>query len=76
MSITMKNKKDDKGLQELKDRELIEEMEALEEIIDWLEEKDSLDIDEASHIIHVDEQEVDEWLKSPKLEKVRKWIDE
>ena len=59
----------------MKDKELIEQMEALEEIINWLEEKDKVDIDKASETMHVDEEEIDEWLKSPKLKKVLEWLD-
>lgn len=58
----------------MKDRELIEQMEALDEIIQWLESKDSLDMDQAEE--EVDEHELDEWLKSPRLKKVRKWLEE
>lgn len=59
----------------MKDKELIEQMEALEEIINWLEEKDKVDIEKASETMHVDEEEIDEWLKSPKLKKVLEWLD-
>lgn len=58
----------------MKDRELIEQLEALEDVIDWLEKKDKTDLDKASEAMHVDEDEVDEWLRSPKLEKVREWL--
>jgi hypothetical protein len=70
----MTKKKNPREPSNMKDRELIEQMEALDEIVQWLESKDSLDIDEADEI--VDEQELDEWLKSPRLKKVRKWLEE
>ncbi|MCX8044648.1 MAG: hypothetical protein N3B18_11080 [Desulfobacterota bacterium] len=57
-----------------KDRELIEQIEALEEIISWLEQKEKTDLSEASATMSVDEDEVDEWLRSPELEKVREWL--
>ncbi len=50
-------------------------MEALEDIIEWLEEKDSSDLDQAEDLELVDEAELEQWLKSPKLKKVRQWID-
>lgn len=59
----------------MKDKELIEQMEALEDIIEWLEEKDSSDLDQAEDLELVDEAELEQWLKSPKLKKVRQWID-
>jgi hypothetical protein len=59
-----------------KDKELIEQMEALEEVIDWLEERSKFDMDDAAESTPVDENEVDEWLRSPKLKKVLKWIDQ
>ena len=58
----------------MKDRELIEQMEALEEVLEWLEEKENLDMDDASETIHVEESEVEEWLSSPELQKVRDWL--
>ena len=57
-----------------KDKELIEQMEALEDVINWLEAKEKVDINDAAESTYVDEDEVDEWLKSPELEKVRKWL--
>jgi len=57
-----------------KDRELIEQLEALEEIVSWLEKKEKSDFLKASTITDVDEDEVDEWLRSPELEKVREWL--
>jgi hypothetical protein len=67
-------KKEPREPSHMKDRELIEQMEALDEIIQWLESKDSLDMDQAEE--EVDEHELDEWLKSPRLKKVRKWLEE
>ena len=58
----------------MKDRDLIERMEALEEVIGWLEKKDGIDIDDVEATMHVDEDEVEEWLKSPELKKVREWL--
>lgn len=62
----------------MKDRELIEQMEALEDVLEWLESKDSSDLDSVSGsgFVQVEENELKEWLKSPKLQRVRRWIDE
>lgn len=60
----------------MKDRELIEKMEALEDLINWLEDKDDLEMLAAAEQTEVEEAEVDQWLKSPKLEKVRQWLEE
>ena len=54
----------------MKDRELIEQMEALSDIVDWLEQKNSTDMENASESVSVDEDEIDEWLKSPPLKKM------
>ena len=62
--VGMESKKD------MKDKELIEQIEALSEIVDWLEEKDTIDLKEASDTVRVDEEEVDGWLKSISLKKV------
>ncbi len=62
--VGMESKKD------MKDKELIEQIEALSEIVDWLEEKDRTDLKEAAETIRVDEEEVDGWLKSISLKKV------
>jgi len=59
----------------MKDRELIERMEALEELINWLEDKNDIDMLAAAEQTEVEETEVDEWLQSPKLEKVREWLE-
>ena len=59
---------------DMKDKELIEQMEALEEVIDWLEKKEDVYVDEANNS-PVTEHELDEWLKSPKLKKVLKWLE-
>ncbi len=72
----MKKKDVSEGHKDMRDRDLIQQMEALEEIVDWLESKDNVDIDDASDVIKVDERELYEWLKSPKLKKVRKWIED
>lgn len=58
-----------------KDKELLEQMEALEEVINWLEKKEKVDMKDAEESTYVDEDEIDEWLKSPKLKKVRKWLE-
>lgn len=62
------------GNETMKDRELIEQIEALEEVITWLEQKEGTDLPRASATTSVDEDEVDEWLRSPELEKVREWL--
>jgi len=48
----------------MKDKALIDELEALEEIIDWLEEKERSDLKEAIENEPVDRDEVEEWLRS------------
>ena len=55
----------------MKDRELIEELEALEEIIGWLEEKEHFDLKTAIKNISVDKDEVVDWL-SPSSESIIK----
>ena len=57
-----------------KDQELIEQLEALEEIISWLEQKEISDLSNASATTSVDEDEIQEWLRSPELKSVRKWL--
>ena len=53
----------------MKDRELIEELEALEEIIGWLEEKDRSDLREAIENVSVDKEEVSDWMNADILKK-------
>lgn len=62
--------------QRMKDRDLIERMEALEELVHWLEDKEDLDMLKAAEQTEVEEAEVEEWLQDPKLEKVRQWLEE
>jgi hypothetical protein len=59
----------------MKDRELIERMEALEELVSWLEDKDDADMLTAAEQTEVEEAEVDAWLQNPKLKKVRDWLE-
>ena len=61
--------------QRMKDRDLIERMEALDELVQWLEDKDDIDMLTAAEQTEVEEAEVEEWLKNPKLEKVRQWLE-
>ena len=62
--------------QRMKDRELIERMEALADLVQWLEDKDDVDLlNTATEQTEVEEAEVEEWLKDPKLEKVRQWLE-
>ena len=61
--------------QRMKDRDLIERMEALDELVHWLEDKDDIDMLTAAGQTQVEEAEVEEWLKNPKLEKVRQWLE-
>lgn len=61
--------------QRMKDRDLIERMEALEDLVHWLEDKDDIDMLTAAEQTEVEEAEVEEWLKNPKLEKVRQWLE-
>ena len=62
--------------QRMKDRDLIERMEALGELVHWLEDKEDVDMFTAAEQTEVEEAEVEEWLKNPKLDKVRQWLDE
>jgi len=62
--------------QRMKDRDLIERMEALGELVHWLEDKEDLDMLTAAEQTEVKEAEVEEWLKDPKLEKVRQWLED
>jgi hypothetical protein len=62
--------------QRMKDRDLIERMEALGELVQWLEDKEDLDMLTAAEQTEVEESEVEEWLKDPKLEKVRQWLED
>ena len=62
--------------QRMKDRDLIERMEALDDLVQWLEDKDDVDLlNTATRQTEVEESEVEEWLKDPKLEKVRQWLE-
>jgi hypothetical protein len=62
--------------QRMKDRDLIERMEALGELVHWLEDKEDVDMLTAVEQTEVKEAEVEEWLKDPKLEKVRQWLED
>ncbi len=46
----------------MKDRELFEELEALEEIIGWLEEREHSDLKMAIENVSVEKDEVVDWL--------------
>jgi len=46
----------------MKDIELIKELEALEEIIGWLEEKERSDLKDAIENMKVDKDEIDDWM--------------
>lgn len=48
----------------MKDRELIEELENLEEIIGWLEEREHSDLKMAIEKVHVDRDEVIDWISA------------
>ena len=48
----------------MKDRELIEELENLEEIIGWLEEREHFDLKMAIENVHVDRDEVINWISA------------
>jgi hypothetical protein len=54
----------------MKDKELIEQLEALSEVIEWLEKRDETDLEEAKKSEQVDEEEIDKWLKSTNLKKI------
>jgi len=62
--------------QRMKDRDLIERMEALGELVHWLEDKEDVDMLTAAEQTEVEEGEVEEWLKNPKLDKVRQWLED
>ncbi len=62
--------------QRMKDRDLIERMEALGELVHWLEDKEDVDMLTAAEQTEVEEGEVEEWLKDPKLKKVRQWLED
>ena len=62
--------------QRMKDRDLIERMEALGELVHWLEDKEDVDMLTAAEQTEVKEAEVEEWLKNPKLDKVRQWLED
>jgi hypothetical protein len=62
--------------QRMKDRDLIERMEALGELVHWLEDKEDVDMLTAAEQTEVQEAEVEEWLKNPKLDKVRQWLED
>jgi hypothetical protein len=53
----------------MKDRELIEDLKALEEIIGWLEEKERLDLKDAIENVHVDEDEISDWMSTTSVKK-------
>ncbi len=56
------------------DRELLEELEALGEIIEWLEHREHCDLRQASESLVVDEHEVEQWLRAPSLARARSWL--
>jgi hypothetical protein len=56
------------------DKELLEEIEALGEIIEWLEHKEHSDLKKVSESFPVDEKELEAWLRSPSLHKARSWL--
>jgi hypothetical protein len=62
--------------QRMKDRDLIERMDALGELVHWLEDKEDVDMLTAAEQTEVQEAEVEEWLKNPKLDKVRQWLED
>jgi hypothetical protein len=57
-----------------KDRELLDELEALGEIIEWLENSERSDTGKAPESIPVDEHELEQWLKAPSLSQARSWL--
>ncbi len=58
----------------MKDRDLIEELEALEEIIGWLEEKDRSDLKTAIENVPVDEGEISDWMSADSVKKTGKIV--
>ena len=57
-----------------KDRELLDELEALGEIIEWLENSERSDTGKTPESITVDEHELEQWLKAPSLSQARSWL--
>ncbi len=57
-----------------KDKELLEELEALGETIEWLEQRSQCDFEHVSKSVVVKEQELKEWLRSPSLNHARSWL--
>ena len=55
-----------------RDRDLIEQMEALDEVIQWLESKDHCDLEEAEKICKVEKDEISTWLDDPRLIRFRR----
>ena len=56
------------------DKELLEEIEALGEIIEWLEHKEHCDLGQVSESFAVGEKELEQWLRSPSLDRARSWL--
>ena len=52
------------------DRELLEELESLGEVIEWLENR-NCDVGKSVRAYTVDDDELREWLKKPSLELAR-----
>ena len=57
-----------------KDRELLDELEALGEIIEWLENSERCYPGQTPESIAVDEHELEQWLKTPSLAQARSWL--
>ena len=55
------------------EKELLEEMESLGDIIEWLENRNS-DQGKKLQSYAVDEKALKEWLKKPTLEQARSWL--
>ena len=56
------------------DKELLEEIEALGETIEWLEQRSLCDFEQVSKSVVVKEQELKEWLQAPSLNHARSWL--
>jgi len=55
-------------------KELLEEIEALGETIEWLEQRGQCDFEKVSKSVVVKEEEVKEWLQAPSLRQARSWL--
>ena len=55
------------------DRQLLEELDTLGEIIEWLENR-KFDDGKSSASLVIDPKELEDWLKQPTVEQARSWL--